>query len=72
MTYKIDKNLRRLRVPTIFPLEPEDCDHKLHWYVTPEKNICGTCGTNLPKPNNHGVITTRSMTMAELTARRWA
>jgi len=69
--YRMNRNPRRMQVPTIFPIEPKDCDHSQHWYVTPGKNICGTCGTELPKPSNRGEITVHSMSMAELMARRF-
>lgn len=42
--------VRRIEVPTDFFREPEDCDHGELWYITPEKNLCWACGTEIPKP----------------------
>ena len=51
-----NRNPQRIQVPTEFALEPDDCDHRLHWYVTPNGTLCGTCGADLPKPEPKPIV----------------
>lgn len=61
--------------PTSFPLKPEDCSHEVFWYVMVERNICGTCGTELSKPANGAVYGTGSTEqprpLIDLVRRMW-
>ncbi len=71
MMMRFSRNPARIQVPVKFSYEPETCEHRQLWYVTPTGNLCGGCGMTLPKPEAMPSALSHPWVLDQLSRETW-